>query len=343
MASFHKKFTKVVIGNRPRGIKRRNMVNREVKEIPVYVFMGFLGSGKTTFAIDTLIKQGFTESTPTLLLACEDGEVEYDAEELEKENIHLEFINEETLSQDHLLELGAKYNPENVIVEYNGMWELDRLFQVKVPNGWTVVQVISFVDATTFDVYVNNMKKIMMDQLRNADMIIFNRCDENTKTAEYRRSIRAVNRRGQVIFEDKSGRPLQVEEEVILPYDLEQPEIVLEEEDFGIFYIDAADNPDKYLGKKIKFKAQFHKPSNYEDGEFVPGRFAMTCCANDIAFIGFKAYYKGIAAFTDRDWIIVEGTIKKEFYPEFQGEGPVIYADSVAITGPAKDDLVYFN
>ena len=121
------------------------MFNNEPKEIPVYVFMGFLGSGKTTFAIDTLLRQGFTESAPTLLLAFEDGEVEYDTAELEKENIHLEIISEEEFTSEKLLELGREYNPENVIVEYNGMWELDRLFQIKVPQGWTVVQVISFV------------------------------------------------------------------------------------------------------------------------------------------------------------------------------------------------------
>ena len=319
------------------------MFNNEPEEIPVYVFMGFLGSGKTTFAKDVLLNQGFTEGAKTLLLACEDGEEEYDEKVLKEKNIYLEYIDESTLTAEHLLELGKKYDPENVMIEYNGMWELDRIFQIRVPKGWTVVQVISFVDATTFDVYVNNMKKIMMDQLRNADMIIFNRCDENTKTAEYRRSLRAVNRRGQVIFEGKDGRPIQTEEETVLPYDIDTDTIVLEEEDFGIFYIDAADNPDKYVGKNIKFKAQAHRPSNYGNTEFVPGRFAMTCCADDIAFIGFKTYYKGASTLKDRDWIIVEGKIQKEFYPEFQGEGPVIYADSVSLTGPAADDLVYFN
>ena len=319
------------------------MFNNEPEEIPVYVFMGFLGSGKTTFAKDVLLNQGFTEGAKTLLLACEDGEEEYDEKVLKEKNIYLEYIDESTLTAEHLLELGKKYDPENVMIEYNGMWELDRIFQIRVPKGWTVVQVISFVDATTFDVYVNNMKKIMMDQLRNADMIIFNRCDENTKTAEYRRSLRAVNRRGQVIFEGKDGRPIQTEEETVLPYDIDTDTIVLEAEDFGIFYIDAADNPDKYVGKNIKFKAQAHRPSNYGDTEFVPGRFAMTCCADDIAFIGFKTYYKGASTLKDRDWIIVEGKIQKEFYPEFQGEGPVIYADSVSLTGPAADDLVYFN
>ena len=320
------------------------MRKEEPKEIPVYVFMGFLGSGKTTFAKDTLIKQDFTEGQSTLLLVCEDGEEEYDAAELKKKNIDLEYITEETLSTDNLLELSRKYEPENVMIEYNGMWELDKIFNIRVPKGWTVVQIISFVDATTFDVYVVNMKKVMMDQLRNADMVIFNRCNDTTKKAEYRRSIRAVNRRAQIIFENENGETDNgMDGEVELPFDTSGPKIRLAEEDFGLFYADAADNPDKYVGKKIHFKAQVHRPSTYKDNTFVPGRFAMTCCAADIAFVGFKCYYGASKNLKDRDWVIVDGTIKKEFYPEFQGEGPVIYADSVAMTSPAADELVYFT
>ena len=146
-----------------------------------------------------------------------------------------------------------------------------------------------------------------------------------------------------VVVKEYSKLVFKKDINAILPYDIDKDEIELGEEDFGLFYIDAADNPDKYVGKKIRFKAQAHRPSNYSDKEFVPGRFAMTCCADDIAFIGFKAYYNGAASLNDRDWIIVEGTIGKEYYPEFQGEGPVIKADSVIKTGPAEDDLVYFN
>ncbi|HCA22443.1 MAG TPA: GTPase [Lachnospiraceae bacterium] len=313
------------------------------KEIPVYVFMGFLGSGKTRFAKETLIDRSFTDGQKTLLLVCEDGEEEYDIEALAKKNIFVEFITEETLNAENLLNISARVKPELVMIEYNGMWELDRIFNIRVPKGWTVVQVLSFVDASTFDVYISNMKKIIMDQLKNADMIIFNRCDENTKKAEYRRSIRAVNRRAQVIFENKDGVADADEEEAELPFDTDGPLITFDEEDFGLFYIDAADNPDKYLGKKIKFKAMVHKPSTYGANEFVPGRFAMTCCAADVAFVGFKCYYGGAKSLKDRDWVIVEGTIEKEFYPEFEGDGPVIYADSVAKTSPAAEELVYFN
>lgn len=319
------------------------MKNSNVEEIPVYMFMGFLESGKTTFANETLIERGFTEGEPTLLLVCEEGVEEYDDEYLKSQNIFAEYIDEDKLNTEYLLDLQDKYNPTRVMIEYNGTWKMDKLFGIRVPRGWTVVQVITFVDSSTFDVYVANMKAMMMEQLASADMIVFNRCDENTRKAEYRRSIKAVNRRAQVIFENKDGLAEVDDEELELPYDISKPVIELEDEDFGIWYIDSCDNPDKYVGKKIVFKAMVHRPKAYGEKEFVPGRFAMTCCADDIAFIGFKCYYQGANHLTDRQWVTVTGVIDKEFYPEFEGEGPVIKATKVELAQPAEDELVYFN
>lgn len=319
------------------------MNRNNVKEIPVYMFLGFLESGKTTFANETLIERDFTEGEPTLLLACEEGVEEYDVEYLKSKNIFVEYLEEEDVNTDHLLDLQEKYKPTKVMIEYNGTWKMDKLFGIRVPKGWTIVQVITFVDASTFDVYVANMKSMMMEQLATADMIVFNRCDENTRKAEYRRSIKAVNRRAQVIFEDKDGIAELDDEELELPYDLSKDVIELEEEDFGIWYIDSCDNPDKYVGKQIVFKAMVHRPSTYASNEFVPGRFAMTCCADDIAFIGFKCYYEGAKNLKDRQWVMVTGTIDKEYYPEFEGEGPVIKATKVAMTSAAEEELVYFN
>ncbi|MBR1816506.1 MAG: GTPase [Lachnospiraceae bacterium] len=316
---------------------------QQIEEIPVYMFLGFLESGKTTFAKETLIDRDFTEGEPTLLLVCEEGIEEYDEEDLKKRNIFVEYLDDADVNTEHLLDLQDKYNPTRVMIEYNGTWKMDKLFSIRVPKGWTVVQVISFVDAQTFDVYIQNMKAMMMEQLSTADMIIFNRCDENTKKAEYRRSLRAVNRRAQVIFENKDGLAEVGEDEVFLPYDINQPSIDIEDEDFGLFYIDACDNPDKYLGKKVHFKAMVHKPKEYNADEFVPGRFAMTCCADDIAFVGFKSYYKGAKRLRDRQWVMVTGEVGKEYYPEFQGEGPVIKVSEVAMTSPADEELVYFN
>lgn len=317
--------------------------NDEIEEIPVYMFLGFLESGKTTFAKETLIDRGFTEGEPTLLLVCEEGMEEYDEEDLKKRNIFTEYIDETNLNTEYLLDLQDKYKPTRVMIEYNGTWKLDKLFGIRVPKGWTVVQVISFVDATTFDVYIVNMKAMMIEAMSAADMIIFNRCDENTRRAEYRRSIKAVNRRAQVIFENKEGIAEIDNSELDLPYDINQPVIEIEDDDFGIFYIDACDNPDKYVGKKIHFKAMVHKPKEYEKNEFVPGRFAMTCCADDIAFIGFKCYFDAAKVLRDRQWITVTGTIEKEYYPEFEGEGPVIKATKVDKAKPAEEEVVYFN
>ncbi|MBQ9610673.1 MAG: GTPase [Lachnospiraceae bacterium] len=316
---------------------------QQIEEIPVYMFLGFLESGKTTFAKETLIDRDFTEGEPTLLLVCEEGIEEYDEDDLKKRNIFVEYLDDADVNTEHLLDLQDKYNPTRVMIEYNGTWKMDKLFSIRVPKGWTVVQVISFVDAQTFDVYIQNMKAMMMEQLSTADMIIFNRCDENTRKAEYRRSLRAVNRRAQVIFENKDGLAEVGEDEVFLPYDINQPSIDIEDEDFGLFYIDACDNPDKYLGKKVHFKAMVHKPKEYNSDEFVPGRFAMTCCADDIAFVGFKSYYKGAKRLHDRQWVMVTGEVGKEYYPEFQGEGPVIKVSEVAMTSPADEELVYFN
>ncbi len=317
---------------------------RQEKEIPVYIFMGFLESGKTTFVKETLLDRQFTDGEKTLLLVCEDGEEEYDEKALKAENIDIEYIDEQQLNTEHLLDLQEQYKPKQVIIEYNGMWKLDRIFEIRVPKGWTVVQVLSFVNAETFDVYMNNMKATMIEQVNSADMVIFNRCDENSRRSEWRRSIKAVNRRAQIIFEMKDGSVAQDENsEEDLPYDVKADVIELEEEDFGIWYVDAAEIPERYVGKKIHFKAMVFKPKQYGKNLFVPGRFAMTCCADDITFVGYKCYYDGAKNLIDRQWVDVTAVIKKEYYPDFQGDGPVLYAEKVSLTSPAEEEVVYFS
>ena len=251
------------------------MARQQETEIPVYVFMGFLDSGKTTFVKETLLDREFTGGAKTLLLVCEDGEEEYDEKDLKKKNIFLEFIEEDQLNTEHLLDLQDKYQPEQVMIEYNGMWKLDKIFDIRVPKGWTVVQVLSFVNAETYDV--------------KAEVIELN------------------------------------------------------DEDFGIWYVDASDQPDRYVGKKIHFRGMVFKPKQYGKNAFVPGRFAMTCCVEDITFVGFKCYYDGSKNLVDRQWVDVTATIKKEYYPDFEGDGPVLYAEKVVLTGPPEEEVVYFS
>ena len=47
-------------------------------KIPVFVVNGFLESGKTVFAMDTIEDEYFSDGEDTLIIACEEGMEEYD-------------------------------------------------------------------------------------------------------------------------------------------------------------------------------------------------------------------------------------------------------------------------
>ena len=96
------------------------------RELPVYLFTGFLGSGKTTFIQDTLESEDFLTEERTLFLLCEEGEIEYEPSKFYDTDIHFETIeNESDITPDYLDRLAEKNDAEAVIVEYNGMWMLD--------------------------------------------------------------------------------------------------------------------------------------------------------------------------------------------------------------------------
>lgn len=314
------------------------------KEIPVYMFTGFLESGKTTFIKQTLIGQNFNEGDRALLIVCEEGMEEYDAAELAAHNIMLEVIEDaEDMTTELFMKYQKEYKPELVLIEYNGTWKLQSLFDLRVPAGWTVVQIVANIDASTFESYLNNMRAMMMEQVNMANLVIFNRCTEETKRGEYRRIIKANNRMATIIFEKEDGSTEFENSDDDLPYRLDSDVIEIEDDDFGIFYIDASDNPDKYEGKKIHYKGMVYKPRNYGKTAFVPGRHAMTCCVEDIAFVGFKCISDMAAMLKDRQWVEVTGTIKKEYYKEFKGEAPVIYAEKIVPASKPKEEVVLFN
>ena len=69
------------------------MLSRKKKlEIPVYLFMGFLEAGKTTFIQETLEEDYFNDGERTLLFACEEGMEEYDEELLKRTNTTLVYV-----------------------------------------------------------------------------------------------------------------------------------------------------------------------------------------------------------------------------------------------------------
>ena len=268
----------------------------EKKDVPAYLFLGFLESGKSRFINETLRSEAFNDHAKTLLIACEEGEEEYDEEELKAINVDVVYLDEEEeFSEEKLEELNQKYQPEQVMIEYNGMWSMDTVLDARVPEGWMLVQIITTVNSKTFETYLNNMRGLMMEHVKYSQLVIFNRCTEEFTHQGYARTIRAVNRMAQVVYENENGdsRPADGDED--LPYNLEDSHLDIADEDFGIFYMDIMDNPKKYEGKTVTYKGMIYRDAKLKGDSFVLGRFAMTCCADDIAFVGLLAKQIGRA------------------------------------------------
>ena len=241
---------------------------------PVYIINGFLESGKTEFICYTLDQPYFQIKGRTLLIVCEEGENEYEEKLLKKSRTDIEYIEEEDdFNTSHLIELEKKYKPERIIIEYNGMWNFKNM---KLPFHWTVEQQITTIDASTFPMYYTNMKSLLAEMLRKSEMIIFNRCDDVVEElGNYKRNVKAINQKADIIFEDAQGEINQIFEDD-LPYSLDAPIIELDNEGYGIWYLDSLDNLDRYIGKTIQFVAMVLKPAEFPKNYFVPGRKTMT-------------------------------------------------------------------
>ena len=308
---------------------------------PVYMINGFLESGKTGFIAFTLGQPYFQTKGKTLLIVCEEGELEYDPALLSKTRTVMEVIEEEEdFNPTRLTELEKKHKPDRIIIEFNGMWNYK---EVKLPWYWKIEQQITMIDGSTFAMYYTNMRSLLAEMIRGSEMIIFNRCDTvRDQLNTYKRNIKAVNSKADVVFEDENGEIDEIFEED-LPYNLNADPIVLDNQGYGIWYLDATDHSERYIGKKLQFVAMVLKPEEFPKNYFVPGRLAMTCCADDMAFLGFACEYDGAASLTQKEWVKVTAVMAKEYWEDYQGEGPVLHAVSVEKTKAPKEEVISFT
>lgn len=316
-----------------------------MQEIPVYLFSGFMDSGKTTLIQETLFENGFGEDNDRILIiACEDGEVEYDEEKLSTVGAAVATIErEEDFTLQTLRGLQDQYHPDAVFIEYNGTWEVGPLYEMELPPYWTIIQSLATVDAQTFELYLNNMRSMMMEQLFRAEVVIFNRCDDNTPKGKFRGSIKAVNRPAQIVYERADGTIDDREEE--LPFDIHADVIEISDADYALWFMDAMENPKKYDGKTVHFLGLVYNPG---DGRlrrdvFVPGRFAMTCCVEDITFLGMKCKSAQAEELAHKSWVDITAKIRVEFAKEYKGKGPVLYPVKLTAADKPEDELVYFS
>lgn len=308
--------------------------------IPVYMLTGFLESGKTTMIKSMLSDEGFSSGQRTLIICCEDGENEYEPEYLKKYNAELAMIDEQTdMTSLKLKELNKKYRPERVIIEYNSVWGIEFISRLRMPPLWEWVQVITLADATTFENYMTNMRAIMTDPMKEADLILINRCQPDFRKSYWRKQMRAMNNSANILFENPDGSTEDGVTDEDLPYDMNAPVIEISDDHFGVFYLDAMEHPERYDKKVIRAVGQPFPHARLSKGFYFFGRYAMTCCANDIQKAGWIC--KGSQTPSASAYIRLTARCEKATDPD--GQTALILREISAESAPApKDKYVTF-
>ena len=312
-------------------------------QIPVYAFTGFLDSGKTKFIQETFEDERFNAGERTLLLVLEEGEEEYDFSTYPHQNVFLEVVNQETVTTKELAALAKKHKVERVVAELNGMQQVGDLY-MRFPEDWIVAQEVMFADSTTIMAYNANMRNLVMDKLVGAQMVVFNRMEKGADVMPFHKLARAANRKIDILYDYTDGTTEFDEIEDPLPFDINAPIIEVKDEDYAIWYRDMTEEPEKYNGKTVHFKAQVAMLRRDKDNMFAPGRFVMTCCVDDIQFCGIPCRYNRPKELESRSWVMVTAKISAEKHKLYRGDiGPVLTAiEVVKGAEPANPDVAEF-
>ena len=312
-------------------------------QIPVYAFTGFLDSGKTKFIQETLEDPRFNDGERTLLLVFEEGEEEYDFTNYPHKSVYMQVLDQQTVTTKELAALTKKYKADRIVAELNGMQQVGDLY-MRFPEDWVVAQEVMFADSTTFMTYNANMRNLVMDKLVGAQMVVFNRLTPGADTMPFHKIARAANRKIDILYDYTDGTTAYDDVIDPLPFDINAPVIEIKDEDYALWYRDVTEEPQKYDGKTVKFKAQVAMLRRDRDSMFAPGRFVMTCCVDDIEFCGIPCRYDNPKELETRSWVTVTAKITAENHRLYKGEmGPVLTAIEVVKGAvPAEPDVATF-
>ena len=99
----------------------------------------------------------------------------------------------------------------------------------------------------------------------------------------------------------------------------------------------------EYAGKTLQYKGMVYKNARLPKGYFVPGRMAMTCCADDTAFIGFLCKSSHVDELKNKQWVTITAKAYVEKRAEYSGEnGVVLRATHITSAEKPEEELVYF-
>ena len=292
--------------------------------MPVYLFTGFLESGKTKFIQETLEDKRFCNKEKTLLLVCEEGEEEYAPEQFATDTVVIRVLEgQEQLTAENLTRWAQETKADRVVIEYNGMWLLDALYAA-MPEGWVVYQEFMFADAGTFLSYNSNMRQLVYDKLKSCELVVFNRFKSDMDKMEFHKVVRAASRRADIAYESTDGKVIYDDIEDPLPFDLNAPVIEIGDADFAEWYRDLGETPANYEGKTVRFKCRALKRSKMPANTFIVGRHVMTCCVEDIQFAALVCQWDKADTVQDDSWMILTAKLNFKFNKAYGRKGPVL-------------------
>ena len=292
--------------------------------MPVYLFTGFLESGKTKFIQETLEDKRFCNKEKTLLLVCEEGEEEYAPEQFATDTVVIRVLEgQEQLTTENLTKWAQETKADRVVIEYNGMWLLDALYAA-MPEGWVVYQEFMFADAGTFLSYNGNMRQLVYDKLKSCELVVFNRFKPDMDKMEFHKVVRAASRRADIAYESTDGKVVYDDIEDPLPFDLNAPVIEIGDADFAEWYRDLGETTANYEGKTVRFKCRALKRSKMPANTFIVGRHVMTCCVEDIQFAALVCQWDEADTVQDDSWMILTAKLNFKFNKAYGRKGPVL-------------------
>lgn len=311
-------------------------------DIPVYVFTGFLDSGKSTFLQSTLEDKRFNDGERTLVILCEEGECELDPSRFSGKNVTIHIIEDLAgVTTESLLALQKRCRAQRVMLEYNGMWLLDDFYS-KMPKNWIVYQEMMFADANTFPAYNANMRNLAVDKMQGAQLIVFNRAQKGFDKMELHKIVRGISRRVDIAYEYSENDVEYDDIEDPLPFDKDADRIEIDDKDFALWYRDLSEDLQSYHGKTVAFKGQVVVDRTIPKNCFIVGRPLMTCCEDDIRFAGLVCEWDDVAVLSNRDWVSVEATVRVEKHPCYDRVGPVLSAVSVTSATAPENEVATF-
>ncbi len=319
------------------------MAGKLPTETPVYLFLGFLESGKTKFIQETFEDPRFSAGEKTLLLVCEEGIEEYETIRFSAaESVELAVIEDKAqLTEEYLTKLQLDCGAERVVVEYNGMWTLEELFEA-MPEGWTINQIMTFFDSATFLNYNANMRQLVYDKIQNAQLTVFNRFGDSMDKTAFHKVVRGISRQTDIVYERADGKAEFDDIEDPLPFDVDAPIIEIEDRDYAFFYRDLTENLETYIGKTVKFKGIVARDKRLENKDLVVGRHVMTCCRDDIQYCGLACTLPYEMELETRDWISVTAKVEFKKHRIYKGKGPVLTAEKVVVCEAPDEQLATF-